>query len=72
VQTYGARTIYDAEVGYTPVAGFKLSVGGRNLLDTFPERMSPENGFGVFLYPSASPYGFNGRYLYARVEITGQ
>jgi iron complex outermembrane receptor protein len=71
-QTYGTRAIYDAEVGYAPTAGFRLSVGGRNLFDTFPERMREENSFGVFLYPSASPYGFNGRYVYARIEVTGR
>jgi hypothetical protein len=31
--------------------------------------MSEDNGFGLFLYPPASPFGYNGRYLYARMEI---
>ncbi|HEX8849551.1 MAG TPA: TonB-dependent receptor [Gemmatimonadaceae bacterium] len=68
-QTYSARTIFDAEVGYRLVRGARLSLGGRNLFDTFPERMVEENSFGMFLYPSASPYGFNGRYVYARLEV---
>ncbi|HEX2717459.1 MAG TPA: TonB-dependent receptor, partial [Gemmatimonadaceae bacterium] len=67
-QTYGTKTIFDAEVGWTPFPQTKLSLGGRNLFDTFPEQMLPDNSFGLFLYPPASPYGFNGRYVYARVE----
>ncbi len=67
-QTYSTKTLFDAEVGWTPFAGTKLSIGGRNLFDTFPEQMLPDNSFGYFLYPPASPYGFNGRYVYARVE----
>jgi iron complex outermembrane receptor protein len=69
-QTYGVRTLFDAEVGYAIATTTKVTVGGRNLFDTFPERMTEANSFGLFLYPSASPYGFNGRYVYARVEVT--
>ena len=28
-----------------------------------------DNSFGIFNFPSASPFGFNGRYLYIRTEI---
>ncbi|HEX2718494.1 MAG TPA: TonB-dependent receptor, partial [Gemmatimonadaceae bacterium] len=55
-QTYGTKTIFDAEVGWTPIPQTKLSLGGRNLFDTFPEQMLPDNSFGLFLYPPASPY----------------
>ena len=68
-QTYGTKTIFDAELGWSPFRGTKLAIGGRNILDTFPERMVEENSFGLFLYPPASPYGFNGRYVYGRIEI---
>lgn len=69
-QTYGVKTLFDAEIGYAFGGTTKLSIGGRNLFDTFPERMNEDNSFGLFLYPSASPYGFNGRYAYARIEVT--
>lgn len=68
-QTYGAQTILDAELGYTLPRGMTVTIGARNLLDTFPPKMVPENSFGLFPYPSASPYGFNGRYLYSRFEL---
>jgi iron complex outermembrane receptor protein len=69
VQTYGSRTLLDVEVGRSFTGRGRLSVGARNLLDTFPDRMSADNGFGLFIYPPASPFGYNGRYVYARMEI---
>ena len=30
--------------------------------------MNELNGYGLFLYPSASPFGFNGRQLYVRLD----
>ncbi|MBA3341882.1 MAG: TonB-dependent receptor [Gemmatimonadaceae bacterium] len=72
VQTYSAKSLVDAEVGFAPMAGLKLSVGGRNLFDVYPDRMSAANGFDIFPFPPASPFGYNGRYAYARVEWTGR
>jgi iron complex outermembrane receptor protein len=54
------------------VRGFKLSVGGRNLFDTYPDRMNEGNGFDIFPWPPASPFGYNGRYVYTRLEVTGR
>ncbi len=67
-QTYGAKMLIDAEVGRR-FALFDLSLGARNLFDTFPDRASLDNGFGIFPWPMASPFGYNGRYLYARAEM---
>lgn len=67
-QTYGAKMLVDAEIGRR-FAAFDLSLGARNLFDTFPDRASLDNGFGIFPWPMASPFGYNGRYLYARAEM---
>jgi iron complex outermembrane receptor protein len=48
----------------------RLSVGARNLFDTYPGFMSVDNGFYIFPYPSASPFGFNGRFLYTRLALS--
>ncbi len=72
VTTYGAEGLVDAELGFTPVRGFKLSVGARNLLDEYPDRMSYDNGFDIFPFPPASPFGYNGRFVYTRLEWTGR
>jgi iron complex outermembrane recepter protein len=82
--TYGAKTLFDAEVGYR-LGQVSVALGLRNLLDTYPDRpksttlvdpSDPSLGTatdfnsnsGAFPWAAASPFGYNGRYLYARVE----
>jgi iron complex outermembrane receptor protein len=67
-QTYPSKTIVDAEVGYA-FRIFGVAIGARNLFDTYPGFMNPDNSFFIFPYPSASPFGFNGRYIYTRVDV---
>jgi hypothetical protein len=31
--------------------------------------MSVDNGFQLFLHPPGSPFGYNGRFVYARLEF---
>lgn len=72
VQNYRGKSLVDAELGFSPVQGFKLSIGGRNLFDVYPDRMNEGNGFDIFPWPPASPFGYNGRYLYTRLEVSGR
>ncbi len=80
-ERYGAKTLFDAEVGYR-FSQVDLSVGVRNLFDTYPDQPSSlvdvgggttakeyNNNFGTFPWAAASPFGYNGRYVYARVEM---
>jgi iron complex outermembrane receptor protein len=82
-ERYGAKTLFDAEVGYR-FSQVDLSVGVRNLFDTYPDQPSSQvvvdpstgdrsmdynNNFGLFPWAAASPFGYNGRYVYARVEM---
>jgi iron complex outermembrane recepter protein len=69
VQDYDSKTLVDVEAGYRFSDRFELAFGARNLFDEFPDRAIFDNSFGIFNFPSASPFGFNGRYLYARTEI---
>ena len=48
-----------------------LSMGVRNLFDTYPDRpqLEANNNFGVFPWAAASPFGYNGRYIYGRTEV---
>jgi iron complex outermembrane receptor protein len=68
---YPVRTLVDTELGYRfrPV---ELVVGARNLLDTYPgkAKLDWNNNFGVFPWAAASPFGYNGRFLYTRVNWT--
>ena len=48
-----------------------LSVGARNLFDTYPDQPQQDfnNNFGTFPWAAASPFGYNGRYLYTRASF---
>jgi iron complex outermembrane receptor protein len=69
-ETYGAKTLVDAELGYQ-FSDVNLSIGARNLLDVYPDRPKAEynNNDNTFPWAAASPFGYNGRYLYARAEM---
>ena len=69
VATYSAKGLFDLELGYTAARIFKVAVGARNLFDTYPDRMSYNNGFDIFPFPPASPFGYNGRFVYTRVDL---
>ena len=79
--SYGAKALFDAEIGYR-FASIDLALGVRNLFDTYPDQPKSltivdgvntakdyNNNFGVFPWAAASPFGYNGRYLYARAEM---
>ncbi len=66
-QRFGGKVLIDAEVG-RQFGQVNWSIGVRNLFDTFPDQNSLNNGYGIFPYPGASPFGFNGRFLYVRAE----
>ncbi|HET9385197.1 MAG TPA: TonB-dependent receptor [Gemmatimonadales bacterium] len=82
-ERYGSKTLFDAEIGYR-FASVDLAIGVRNLFDTYPDSPSSQvivdafgdrsmdfnNNFGTFPWAAASPFGYNGRYLYARAEMT--
>jgi iron complex outermembrane receptor protein len=67
----GRRAIADLEIRYQPKKGVQLAIGGSNLFDTYPRKYPAAlNSTGVLGFPFYSPFGFNGRYLYARAGIT--
>jgi len=69
-ETYGAKTLVDAEIGYH-VSAVDVSVGTRNAFDVYPDhpKLDFNNNFGTFPYAAASPFGYNGRYLYTRASV---
>jgi iron complex outermembrane receptor protein len=82
-ENYGGKGLVDAEVGYQ-FDYFKLAVGARNLFDTYPDQPKSQafdptfggiskdfnDNFGTFPWAAASPFGYNGRFVYARTEVT--
>jgi iron complex outermembrane receptor protein len=80
-ENYGGKGLVDAELGYR-FNLIKLAVGVRNLFDTYPDQPSSDldtglggtsaefnNNFGTFPWAAASPFGYNGRFVYGRTEI---
>ena len=67
---YGGKTLVDTEIGYR-FNQINLSIGARNLFDVYPDQMQKEfnNNDRTFPWAAASPFGYNGRYLYTRAEI---
>jgi iron complex outermembrane recepter protein len=66
----GQHLISDLELRYQPTKGAQIALGASNLFDIYPDRTIPaNNSTGVVGFPYYSPFGFNGRYLYARLGV---
>jgi iron complex outermembrane receptor protein len=76
-QTFSSRWIADLALNARLLRATTLTVGVDNLFDTYPDQNSNTGNprtnvagnanFGIFPYSQFSPFGFNGRFLYARV-----
>jgi len=69
--TLSSEWIMDMEASYKIYGDYAtIAVGARNLLDNYPD-LTPdsENFLGIFPYSTASPFGFNGRYIYSRLTV---
>ncbi|HET7746921.1 MAG TPA: TonB-dependent receptor, partial [Vicinamibacteria bacterium] len=75
-QEFSAKWITDVEVGYR-FDKLSLAVGGQNVFDVYPEQQLPQNALGtadgrmpaVIRYAGVTPFGINGRFLYARATV---
>ncbi len=66
----GSATLVDLEGRYTLPMGVGLALGVNNVFDEYPNATpgsinSPTGSVG---FPSYSPFGFNGRFLYGRLS----
>lgn len=78
-QTLSPKWITDLEIRHRYFDRFDLAIGANNIFDVYPDRrpFGPRPGGGF--YPQnfqyipysggASPYGFNGRFIYVRAGI---
>lgn len=72
-QYYNPRWVTDVSVGYQIAKPARLSIGSNNVFNVYPEAISiaANSNSGQFVYPRAtSQFGFNGRYLFARLELS--
>ena len=50
------------------VEGWEFTVGGDNVFNDYPDEVLAANSTsGQLIYPSQSPFGFNGAYVYGRI-----
>jgi iron complex outermembrane receptor protein len=81
--SYGGKTLWDLEFGYR-LGIFDVAIGARNLTDVYPDKphsatlLDPSGtdtatdyntNYGTFPWAAASPFGYNGRYVYTRVSM---
>ncbi|HUH89107.1 MAG TPA: TonB-dependent receptor [Lysobacter sp.] len=66
-QTYGAKWLVDLAATYH-LDRWSFTLGGDNVLNEYPdENIFGNSTNGQFPYNSASPFGFNGAYMYAKI-----
>ena len=67
VGEYTGRVIFDLETTYTVGSGLTLTLGGRNILNTYPDENPNGAGSVGNKYGQFSPFGFDGAFWYAKV-----
>ena len=78
-QVLGAKWVTDLELRYTLMKTVDLAVGANNVFDVYPDRrpfgvrpvggVYPQNFQYIPFSGGGSPFGFNGRFLYARIGV---
>ena len=67
----GAKTVVDLEGRYRITDNVNLAIGVDNVFDEYPDYVPAAlNSNGVLGFPYYSPFGFNGRYGYARISLS--
>ena len=78
-QTFRARFVTDANISVTLLRRYTLTAGADNIFDTYPDRIGAGGTFPVrsavpnpylmLPYSAASPFGFNGRFVFGRLSL---
>jgi len=70
-QVLSSKWTVDAEYSMQLNSQARLSLGVNNMFDVYPDKTIKRNSFnGIFQHSGYSPFGFNGRYLYARMDMS--
>lgn len=70
----GYHTLVDLSASYRFGTGTTVTLGADNLFDEYPDatpanlNITSGNGVGALSFTRFSPFGFNGRYLYAKLS----
>lgn len=71
-QYYNPRWITDASIAYKLTDFLKLTIGANNLFNCYPEKVAKKanSNQGQFVYSRyVSQFGFNGRYIFTRLNF---
>jgi iron complex outermembrane receptor protein len=73
------KFITDLSASYQLPGRTTLTIGADNILDVYPDQItdlgdvaagySGQGTFGIYRFSGLSPFGFNGRYLFARFSV---
>ena len=70
-QVYGAEWSVDADIEYAITDNWRVSAGGNNLFDEYPDvSIFDISYFGNLPYDVLSPIGVNGRFIYLRTSFS--
>ena len=64
---YGGRALVDLEAAWPLRDAVTLTVGGQNVLNTYPQE-NPNAGILGNRYPASTPFGFGGGFYYVRLN----
>ena len=69
-QVYPAVMTMDLEVT-ADLGAMSIACGAKNLTDEMPEKnlLTSRNNDGAFVYPSTSPNGMNGKFVYTKLSF---
>ena len=72
-QTWDGATLFDAALGFNITDKVRLTVGGNNIFDTYPDKWDAVNAFPFpqlgFTYGwETLPFGINGAYFYTKLD----
>ena len=70
-QVLSSKWTVDMEYSWQLNSQVRMALGANNLLDVYPDKTIKRNSFnGIFQHSGYSPFGFNGRYIYTRLDMT--
>ena len=72
-ETFGAKVLFDVDLGYQANKNVYFAIGADNLFDTFPDMQTKDANinFGRFIYSrNVSQFGMNGGFYYGKLQLT--
>jgi len=72
-EDFGAKTLFDVDIGYEIQQGVMLIIGANNIFNTFPDPHLKDANYSSGNFPYSrrvTQFGMNGGFYYARVAFT--